>query len=43
MTETIERFLTKASQTIYKIITPPKKEIKAPKEETIFQNNIESE
>jgi len=31
---------TKASQTINIINTPPKKEIKAPREETIFQNNI---
>jgi hypothetical protein len=34
------RLETKASQIINKIITPPKKETKAPKEEIIFQNNI---
>jgi len=40
MTEIKERLTTKASQTINIIITPPKKETKDPKEETIFQNNI---
>jgi hypothetical protein len=34
------RLETKASHTINIIITPPKKEINAPNEETIFQNNI---
>jgi len=35
-----ERLETKASHTINIIKTPAKKEMKAPKEEIIFQNNI---